>query len=313
MNYETKFYNVRGLKLAYHEWGRVDAPVILFFHGFLDHGLSFAPVAEVLAQEFRVMAVDARGHGHSDWAGEGGYYHFADYFHDVAVLIESLGIESFHLIGHSMGGSIATGVAAMHGTRVESVVMLEGMGPPDEAFDDLPDRLKRWHKALQRDFNRMDRQGRKNARKAMDNVELASKRLSGLNSRLPEERALRFAKTFTEPSISGEADEVVWRYDPLHRSIGSRPFRFEEAQHLWRAIDAPVLSLWGKESGFRPEQIERRHACLSDVQAGFIHEASHNIHHDQPEVVSRVIHAWVSGRREIEADGFSGCDVDLGE
>jgi pimeloyl-ACP methyl ester carboxylesterase len=314
MTYTTKYYEVRGLSLAYHEWGQTNSPTIFFFHGFLDHGLSFAPVARELARDFRVIAPDARGHGHSDWIGQGGYYHFADYFHDICSLVEKLQIERLHLVGHSMGGSIATGVAAILGDRIESTVMLEGMGPPHEPFDDLPKRLERWHRGLSKSTNAQDRQGRKQSRKLMPDIKTAADRLSNLNSRLPEEGALGFAKTFTEEvQVSGQKG-VVWRYDPLHRTIGSRAFRFEEAQHLWRSIHGPCLSLWGKESVFRPENVERRHRCLNDVKVALVHDSGHNIHHDQPEIVTGLIRNWIgSDRHHVERPGVTICGLDLVE
>lgn len=314
MTHTTKYYEVRGLRLAYHEWGKADAPLALFFHGFLDHGLSFAPVAESLAKDFRIIAPDARGHGHSDWIGEGGYYHFADYFHDIATLIESLGVDRLHLIGHSMGGSIATGVASILGERVISSVMLEGMGPPSEPFDDLPQRLARWHKGLSKKANAGTRAERKNGRRLMPDLKTAAERLSSINSRLPPERALAFAQTFTEKlTLDGETG-FGWRYDPLHRTIGSRPFRFEEAEHLWRSIQGPVLSLWGKESVFRPENVQRRHECLKDATIASIEDAGHNIHHDQAELVTRVIRTWLSGEyNSVAGPSVKLCEKDLSE
>jgi pimeloyl-ACP methyl ester carboxylesterase len=125
---------VRGLPVAYSSWGLTPgAPeIVLCFHGFLDHGDSFAPVAEVLAQRLPVVALDFRGFGRSGWIGDGGYYHFMDYVADVERLHTHLGSPAVHLLAHSMGGSVATTFTSVRSEAVRSLVMLEGMGPPRE-------------------------------------------------------------------------------------------------------------------------------------------------------------------------------------
>ena len=297
MTYNTKYYKVRGLKLAYHEWGPTNAPVIFFFHGFLDHGLSFDPAAKELATDFRVIAPDARGYGHSDWIGDGGYYHFADYYHDISTLVEKLEIKELHLVGHSMRGSIATGVAAILGNRIRSTVLLEGMGPRNESLDDLPKRLSQWHRDLSETSNAQNRETRKQSRKWMPDLATAARRLQSINARLSKQRAHDLARTFTEAFTRLGQTGLAWRYDPLHRTIEPKPFRFEEVQYLWKNNHSSVLSLWGRDSALRPENLRQRHDCLRDVQVATIDDAGHNIHHDQPEIVARLIRDWVTGNR----------------
>ena len=138
---ELHYYSVRGLRLAYRTYGEAGGRPLLCFHGFLDHGASFRFMAEHLP-EFRVVAPDVRGHGHSDWVGPGGYYHFYDYYDDARALLDQLGWSRFALLGHSMGGSIATGLAALeprprrrpHPARRDGAAVQRSFGcrgPPD--------------------------------------------------------------------------------------------------------------------------------------------------------------------------------------
>ena len=312
---ETGRFQVRGLNIAYHRWGTMGAPTVLFFHGFLDHGRSIEPVARELSDTYQVIAMDARGHGDSDWIGAGGYYHFVDYFHDACVLIEHLRLadNELHLLGHSMGGSIATGVSSILGEKISSVMMLEGMGPPDES-DVLPHkRLRDWQKSLARPMNQGSREARRASRRSMPSIEAAADRLQGLNKNIPRERALQFAASFTEEiSLENDSPQFFWKFDPLHKTLGARPFLYEYARDLWQNITAPVLSLWGSESVFRPEQVQRRHQCLEEVVVGKIEGAGHNIHHDKPELLVPLIRAWLSGAREIPSmDGVVGTDLSL--
>ena len=61
------FVECRGLKIHVVAWGESNPQTILLHHGFLDHARSWQPVAEELAEQYRVLALDARGHGDSDW------------------------------------------------------------------------------------------------------------------------------------------------------------------------------------------------------------------------------------------------------
>ena len=58
-----------GVRIHVVEWGDPDAPPLLCCHGFWDHARSFATLAPLLGARFRVLAMDARGHGDSEWAG----------------------------------------------------------------------------------------------------------------------------------------------------------------------------------------------------------------------------------------------------
>ena len=311
---QTGRFQVRGLNIAYHRWGKTDAPTVLFFHGFLDHGRSIEPVARELSDAYQIVAMDARGHGDSDWIGAGGYYHFVDYFHDACVLIDQLNLtqNELHLLGHSMGGSIATGVSSILGDRIKSVMMLEGMGPPDES-EVLPHkRLRDWQRGLAKSVNQATREERRDSRRSMPSIEAAADRLQGLNKNIPRSRALQFAHSFTEKVSGGEGTQYFWKFDPLHKTIGARPFLYEYARDLWQSISGPVLSLWGKDSVFRPEQVQRRHEALKNVVVGQIVGAGHNIHHDRPELLVPIMRTWLAGEYELPTiDGVVKTDLGL--
>ncbi|MCB9652594.1 MAG: alpha/beta hydrolase [Deltaproteobacteria bacterium] len=327
-------YEVRGLKLAYHTWASPagdDSPLLLF-HGFSDHGLSFAPMVRALrSKRHRIIAPDFRGHGHSGWIGAGGYYAFYDYFDDMRRLVDRLKLERVSIVGHSMGGSIATGLAAMLGARVERLLLLEGMGPPFHDPADALNRIVRWSDVLRRTDVDLDVEGRRNARRKMASVEEAASRLQRANPRLPADIARELAASFTEPPTSfaepamsvaepatgtgfaepaGEARAegaedasaaaVVWRFDPLHRTPAPRGYRADEAEVLFRSVSCPVLSVVGEASPFADDTLERRHAWLQDGRAAVLKGAGHNLHHEQPEATAAIVDWWIGGHGEGE-------------
>ncbi len=278
-------YSVRGLELAYWTWGQPTDPPLVLIHGFMDHARSFVPLVNALKEPRYVIAPDLRGHGHSGWIGAGGYYHFYDYFDDVRVLADQLQLQQFDLLGHSMGGSVAVGVAALWPQRVRRLVLLEGVGPPFDPPDGALNRLRTWADALP--ALNQDVAERRARRKTLKSVAEAAARLRTWNSRLSPERALLLAESFTEP----QGDGVTWRFDPLHKTPAAKPYLFEEAQTLWRGVTAPVLSLLGAESPWVPDQLEARHQALR-ATVGYLEAAGHNLHHDQPEVLAAALEAF---------------------
>lgn len=301
---------VRGLPVAYSVWGALEGAreIVLCFHGFLDHGDSFAPVARALSSRWPVVAVDFRGFGRSGWVGAGGYYHFMDYVGDVARLHDALGSPDVHLLAHSMGGSVATTFTTVAGASVRSLVMLEGMGPPREDLDSAPDRLRRWVEALSEPALTGDVEARRAVRRPMRDVEEAAQRLLRTNGRMAPERARALAEYGTEPHPAGG---VVWRFDPLHRTPGARPFNTDEYLHHWRGITAPVLSLYGDASEWQLADLAERHALLAQVVTGLVENAGHNIHHDRPDVVAAACLRWFAGQRDELPAGIRRAAPDL--
>ncbi|MEM7674719.1 MAG: alpha/beta hydrolase [Myxococcota bacterium] len=288
MNIEApQYYSVRGMKLAYWTYGDPAGRPLLCVHGFLDHGASFRFMAEHLP-DFFVVAPDMRGHGYSDWVGAGGYYHFYDYYDDCRTLMAELGWSRFDLLGHSMGGSISTALAALSPDQVSSLVLLEGMGPPFSDLTQSVSRLERWSNQLRKPMFAASPEDRRSQRRVMEGIDDAARRLRAVNPRLSIERAITFAECLTEPSGSG----VAWRYDPLNRTPPAKPFIREEAESIWRGIQAPVLSVFGAETGWKPADLEARHACLPRVITHIISEAGHNLHHDRPDTVAQLVRAW---------------------
>lgn len=289
----TARYTVRGLELAFHTWGAPAQPALVCLHGFQDHGGSWARTARLLSGRYFVIAPDLRGHGESGWVGAGGDYHFYDYFYDVAELLDHLRLPRFVLVGHSMGGNVASGVTSMLGERVQALVLLEGMGFQAHDLADTVNRLNRWAMTLRRDGINLDPAGRRRARQVMADLAEAADRLRRYNERLSEAHALELAATFTEEVEGG----VAWRFDPLHKVPSAKPYLIDEVAAMWRAISCPTLSLYGSESPWIPDDLDRRLACIRELRSVLVDGAGHNVHHDQPEVLARVIERFVADPR----------------
>ncbi len=108
MNREYQIDGSDGVRLWAGEWGNPEGPSILFIHGFMQCHLSWqAQLESDLAKDFRLIAIDARGHGQSDKPDDMAAYqdgkHWAG---DIAAVIRQLDLHQPVLVGWSYGGLI---------------------------------------------------------------------------------------------------------------------------------------------------------------------------------------------------------------
>jgi pimeloyl-ACP methyl ester carboxylesterase len=277
--------------LTYHllEWGDPGAPPVVLVHGFLDVAWTWDAVARRLAADHRVIAPDLRGHGDSDWIGAGGYYHFMDYVADLDDVIARVGAP-VALVGHSMGGSVASYYAGARPERVGRLALLEGQGPPDQVWP-LPDRTARWIDAC--------RAVRTGAPAAMASVAVAAARIQRHDRHLGDALALALAERGTRPVAGG----VAWKHDPLHLTMGPYPFRLDAAEQFWRRVACPVLCLDGAESNLRLPDAEaaRRRAVFADCRHAIVPSAGHTLQRHQPELVAQLLADFLGVDRPASA------------
>jgi non-heme chloroperoxidase len=106
-----------GLRLQVREWGRADGPPVLFIHGLSQNHLCWAKQYQsTLAEEFRLVAYDLRGHGMSQAPLEPEHYTDAQLWaDDLAAIIDQLGLDRPVLVGWSYGGFVICDYLRAHG------------------------------------------------------------------------------------------------------------------------------------------------------------------------------------------------------
>ncbi|GAA2097173.1 alpha/beta hydrolase [Streptomyces albiaxialis] len=122
--------DVGGLRLSYLDHGGPGRP-LLALHGHFGEARTFAPLAAGLAPDWRVVALDQRGHGLSDRPPD---FSRRGYVADAVGLLRHLGLEGAVVLGHSLGGVNAYQLAARHPRLVRALVV-EDVGA--EVEDDL--------------------------------------------------------------------------------------------------------------------------------------------------------------------------------
>jgi len=152
-----------GLRLHVREWGRLEGPAILFLHGWSQNHLCWVRQYEgALAEEFRLVACDLRGHGMSEAPLEREHYRDAGLWaDDVAAIVEQLGLDRPVLVGWSYGALVICDYVRVHGQdHVAAINFIEGavrlgenafgtlIGPgfldnfADATADDLPTNIR---------------------------------------------------------------------------------------------------------------------------------------------------------------------------
>ncbi|TRZ65139.1 MAG: alpha/beta hydrolase, partial [Rhodocyclaceae bacterium] len=99
-----------------------------------------------------------------------------------------------------------------------------------------------------------------------------------------------------------DAGKIVVAADPYHRLPSPILYRLDDAKACWRRVAAPVLWLAARESFImksfagvvgEAEYLERI-ACFRDIRAVMLEDAGHNMHHDQPAQVARLIEEFLA-------------------
>ena len=108
--------------LNYKEAGNPNGAAIITLHGLLGSSRNWMGAVRSLSEHFRIITVDARNHGSSFHAST---HTFGDMVQDLAELIDHLGLDTIHLMGHSMGGKVAMIYACRFPERVKHLFVVD--------------------------------------------------------------------------------------------------------------------------------------------------------------------------------------------
>jgi pimeloyl-ACP methyl ester carboxylesterase len=287
-----RFVESLGLRLHVVEWGDAEAPPLLLTHGFYDHARSFDTFAPLLAQDYRVVGLDSRGHGDSDWPDA--YSWLADVL-DVVNVLRDLGRPA-HLVGHSRGGGLATDAALLFPDGVRRLVNMDGFGPPPEGFQAAG--MRRYEGTVPEllaaffDWRRQN-VARRSFRPSPSLAALAARRRQQ-NPRLSEEW-LRYFACHGARRIEGdggaESSGWVWKVDP-YAARGFGPWRPEWIAPAWRALAMPMLAVWGDQPdtwGLPEPWRSERLAYVPVLETAVVPGAGHFMHIEKPAETAALV------------------------
>lgn len=271
---DDTFFDSRGVKIRYVDVGRGE-PVVLI-HGFsssLDANWRQTKVIDALAKDFRVVALDCRGHGKSDKPHDAASYGLA-MIDDVTRLLDHLGIAKAHIVGYSMGGAIAGKFITAHPDRVISA-----------SFGGSAPRLG-WNAQAERDSN-----------------ELAESLEHGQGMR---PLILRLAPP-NEPKPSDEAIEqqsraIIGRNDPLALAAVQRGNK-EQTVTLAdvRALRMPLLAVIGSADPIKAG-VDAFKTIKPDLKVVVIEGATHSGVRGAPgrPEFAEAVHDFIAAHRSVK-------------
>ena len=292
------FYSGANAQISAVVLGDSNRPPLITLHGLRDHALGMFELLEPLSRDFYVIAMDLRGHGHSDKVHT---YTMIQFMADLKALYDHFGIESAALIGHSLGGHITMRFAATYPNLVNRLVLLDGMGPPGDPDGkdpaDIQTRLQ---------FHMDTVAGITGQRRSIASMKEARRRLRQNNPLMSDGLLDLIVEEGTE---SHEQGGVKWRWESAVNMVWST-FSHVESEALLPLIESPVLIVTGDrgleywvqmrpeidDQSFYESELKRRRGLFRDAQHVLIKNAGHMLHYDQPKAVYEQVIRFLANR-----------------
>jgi pimeloyl-ACP methyl ester carboxylesterase len=265
------YVEANGLRFFMREWGDARTKhAVLLLHGYAETSEVWLEVGPDLGREFRVIALDLRGHGKSSYAANHDYSRTAQ-VEDLEAIVEQLGLRSVTIVGHAMGGADAICYAAEHPEAVSALVLVET----------APEVLRSGMEALRRllatapEFSSLD-----------EAIEAFRPFHPYATTEQLERRALG--------ALKHENGSYQWDFDPVFRDPTARPIEPDPGQRrfhdLWDSADrvqCPMMIVRGAETDMlTPEAIQRLHRRVVGSRVSLIEEAGHAVPTDQPAMLA---------------------------
>ena len=258
-----KTITLNGLKFHYLDWGNETAQALVCLHGFTGHARTWDTLAAAMTDRYRVLALDQRGHGETEWASD---YASERRVEDMEAFVEALGLDRFVLLGLSMGGRAAFMYAAKNPEKVERLVIV------DIAPESDPVGSQRISQGVR-------------ANDVFDEPEDAVRAARAANPRPPESELRHRVLNNLVQRADGK---WTYRYDvALRNGSGARVMpSTEETARTWeslRNITSPTLLIRGAASDVLSRELaDRMVATIPNCTLVEVAESGHSVPLDNP-------------------------------
>lgn len=272
-------FEIAGLKLAGKVWGPEKGLKILGFHGWLDNAATYDLLAPLL-EDVRLISIDLPGHGFSEHRAAHANYSFVNWIPDVFAIADILQWQHFSIIGHSMGAGIAAIAAGTFPSRVQKVVLIEGLGPLSASAKEAPGRLAAH---ITRDTELRD-----SSTKQYSDFQTVVERLMAATK-----MSLKSAEILARRGTTAINENIAWKADKRLRATSPLRLTEEQVRAFMQRIECPILAIRAINGYPYPvEQFEGRRSFVRNLE---IHQLAggHHIHLDNPERVAQVINPFL--------------------
>lgn len=280
---EHRFLEANGITIHVAEAGPQEAPAVLLLHGWPQHWYMWRRVMAGLREEYRLLAPDLRGFGWSEAPGHG--YDAETFAADQVALLDVLGLDRAHVIGHDWGGWTAMLMGILHPDRVNRMVVCNAPHPWSRLSPTVLAELWRsWYTWL----IAMPVVGRRVLQSAW-----IARQYMRLNAGLPfdAEETEIYARSFREPD---RAQAVVELYRYYQRVV------LETVRGRWarRRLSAPTLLLFGeRDVSLSTKLLPGYESHADDMRLELVPGSGHFIVDEKPELVIERTRDWLETSR----------------
>ena len=284
-----------GIHLDCVDEGPVDAPVLIFLHGFPESHRTWRHQIAYFSDRYRCIAPDQRGYRGSSKPQDVAAYAPAKLIGDVFLLADALGIAKFTIVGHDWGGAIAWGVAlgGQH-MRVERAVIANAPHPA------IFQKLLYTHPG-QREASQYIRGFRDTANDAL----IKDAGLTGLmrkevkwdrpQAMEPEEREALLRDWQNRDAAFGMIN--YYRASPIDVPTMDAPFEVPDS-YVPRdlpKLTIPTLVIWAMDDlALPPENLEGLEDVIDDLTIEEVHGSGHFVPWEAPEKVNAAMERFLS-------------------
>ena len=270
------------LELAALCWGEPQLPVIIALHGWLDNAASFSHLAPLLTG-YRVIALDLAGHGHSSYLVKDKQYRLVDVAQYIVQALAQLQLPSVTLLGHSLGGALASYIAANFPMRVHQLIMIDAMGPLSAEAIKLTERLQ----TTMQDFVTTEQRPAKCYASFATMLKLRAK-INGLS----EQQAV----ALVERAVVKREDGYYWRFDPKLRSPSLTYFTEAQVLTMLNNIAVPTLVIEAAKGILANIEVaKKRRQAFRDIMIKQL-PGGHHLHLSHPQQVATAIMDFLLGQ-----------------
>ncbi len=250
---------LRRMRFHFLEWGAPDAPPIVLLHGGHQSAHSWDLVSLHLAQHFRVLALDQRGHGDTEWARDVAYSNH-EMSLDAEAFIAAMAIGRPILMGHSMGGRNAMLLTRRDPSLLRALVIVD-VGP------ELSDRGRSVIAGFVRDNEEFD---------DLDHFVRNVQQYDPYRSREHIERTVKYNMLQrADGKFVSKCDSNPRRLGIVRGSGPQENITLDEA----RQFRLPVLLVRGANSGIlTADAADRFHQALPQGTLRTVRDCGHNVH-----------------------------------
>ena len=251
--------------------GPADGPLVVLLHGFPEFWYGWAEHVRPLADAgYRVVVPDQRGYNLSDKPSDVAAYRPPELAGDVVGLIDALGRDSAHVVGHDWGAMVAWWTALAHPDRVDRLVPANVPHPT----------------VFRRTLKRSWEQRLRSSYAAFFQLPRVPERLARAgNWRLAVESMRRSSRPGTFSETDFERYRAAWSRPDAYRSMLNwyrATVRYRDRPPRER-VTVPTLVVWGARDKFLARSMARESAEMcDDGQLALFPDATHWVHHEEP-------------------------------